>query len=199
MNLLKRFGAIIYLVLMVAVGGVFIALGLKLCNPDICLGLSDEVVKTVGGQIIFIFVGGIVFMTGVIVPYKVEKKLQKKRTVRFQNPDGEVMVSLSAIEDYVRKIAKSIPEIKDIKSTVDISRKGIDITAAVAISAGANIPKITEKIQLEVKNKIRVMLGSEEELNTKIFIKKIARQDVPEASEKKEEASGTAIPYREAG
>lgn len=199
MNLLKRFGAIIYLVFMVAVGGVFIALGLRLCNPDICLGLSEGIVNTVGGQIIFIFVGGIVFMTGVIVPYGIEKKLQKKRTVRFQNPDGEVMVSLSAIEDYVRKIAKSIPEIKDIKSTVDISRKGIDITAAVAISAGANIPKITEKIQLEVKNKIRVMLGSEEDLNTKIFIKKIARQDGPEASEKKEEAIGAAIPYREAG
>jgi len=199
MNLLKRFGTAIYLILMVAVGGVFVALGLKLCNPGVCLGLADEIVKTVSGQIIFICLGGIVFMTGVIVAYRIEKKLQKKRTVRFQNPDGEVMVSLSAIEDYVRKIAKNIPEIRDIKSTVDISRKGIDITAAVAISAGANIPKITEKIQLEVKNKIRVMLGSEEDLNTKIFIKKIARQDAPAENEKKEEAAGTAIPYREAG
>jgi len=199
MNLLKRFCAVIYLILMVAVGGVLISIGLRICNPDLCLALADEMVKGVSGQIIFIFIGGIVFMTGVIVPYRIEKKLQKRRTVRFQNPDGEVMVSLCAIEDYVRKIAKSIPEIKDIKSSVDISRKGIDITAAVAISAGANIQKITEKIQMEVKNKIQVMLGGEETLNIKIFVKKIARQDSRDASEKNESRDETAIPYREAG
>jgi len=198
-NLLKRFCAVVYMLLMAAVGAVFIVLGLKICDPELCLELFDKITATMSGQIVFTVIGGIFLVTGAVLTYRMEKALRKKRTVAFQNSDGEVMVSISAIEDYVRKIAKNIPEIRDIKSSVDVSRKGINIVAAVSISAGTNIPLITEKIQMEVKNKIQVMLGVEEKMNIKIFVRKIARQDAQNEREKMEEMSSSAIPYRDAG
>jgi len=198
-NLIKRFCAVVYMLLMAAAGMVFIVLGLKLCDPELCLELFNKITSTMSGQIVFTFIGGLFLVTGVILTYRMEKALRKKRTVAFQNSDGEVMISISAIEDYVRKIAKNIPEIRDIKSSVDVSRKGINIVAAVSISAGTNIPLITEKIQMEVKNKIQVMLGVEEKMNIKIFVRKIARQDAQNERGKMEEMSSSAIPYREAG
>jgi len=198
-NLLKRFCAVVYMLLMATVGVVFIVLGLRLCDPELCLELFDKITATLGGQIVFTVIGGLFLVTGAILTYRMEKALRKKRTVTFQNSDGEVMVSISAIEDYVRKIAKNIPEIRDIKSSVDVSRKGINIIAAVSISAGTNIPNITEKIQMEVKNKIQDMLGVEEKMNIKIFVRKIARQDAQNERGQREEMSSSTIPYRDAG
>ena len=141
-------------------------------------------------------------MLGLIAPYRLEKKLKKNRIVAFQNPDGEVSVSLSAVEDYIQKIAKSVPGIKDVKSSVSITKKGIDITTAVSIISGVNIPEMTELIQLEVKNKVQTMLGVEENIRMKIHISKISKSSRPEEPilvrpMSEEEATLPNIPYRD--
>ncbi|GAF78637.1 unnamed protein product, partial [marine sediment metagenome] len=58
----------------------------------------------------------------------------------FQNPDGEVTVSIPAIEDYVRKIANDMHDVKDVRAHVSVSKRGINVVTAVSINAGANIP-----------------------------------------------------------
>ncbi|MBU0683233.1 MAG: alkaline shock response membrane anchor protein AmaP [Candidatus Omnitrophica bacterium] len=200
MNFFKRFVVFIYALLMVGVGAIFFLVGLNLILPEQWLEIVGVVNSTMSFQMTFLVIGVIFTIIGLMAPYRLEKTIQKKRIVAFQNPDGEVTVSISAIEEYIRKIAKNISGIKDIRSRVFITRKGINIVTDVSMIAGANIPQITERIQMEVKNKVQVMLGVEEKISVKIHIKRIAKSETQgDELGQSENFSSSAIPYREIG
>ncbi|MCK5450822.1 MAG: alkaline shock response membrane anchor protein AmaP, partial [Candidatus Omnitrophica bacterium] len=146
-----------------------------------------------------VIVCGVLFiLIGLLGPYNALKKMKAARVISFQNPDGEVTVSLSAVEEYINKIAKTIMDIKEVKPRVSVNKKGINIITEVSISASANIPEVTERIQMEVRNRVQDMLGVEEKINMKMHIKKIAKgpkysgapsEDVP--------SQGEHVPYRD--
>lgn len=175
MNFFKRIGILIYMLLMLGAGAVLLLVALNIFPSEQWAGILDTVNGTLGYQVALGVTGGLFVVIGIIAPCRLAKNLKKSRTVSFQNPDGEVTVSLSAIEDYIRKIAKGISGIKDVRPHVDIGKKGIDVIVAVSISATANIPEVTEKIQMQVKNQVQGMLGVEENINIKLHINKIMK------------------------
>jgi uncharacterized alkaline shock family protein YloU len=199
MNLIKRFFILAFAIIMILSGLFLVLTGVSVIFPSEYIdAVLNFALSDITGQFILIGFGLFVILLGITAPYRLEKKLKKKRIVAFQNPDGEVSVSLSAVEDYIQKIAKSVPGIKDVKSKVSIDKKGIDITTAVSVVSGMNIPEMTEHIQLEVKNKVQTMLGVEENIRMKIHISKIIRSAVPEESTvPEEEAPMPGVPYRE--
>ncbi len=197
MNFFRRLSVVIYMLLMLGVGILLLLLSINALSPEQWAELLSVTSETASYRVTVGVIGGIFVILGILAPYRVEKRIKKNRTIAFQNPDGEVTVSLSAIEEYIRKIAKGISGIKDVSSRVDISRKGIDIVTGVTISAAANIPEVTERIQKEVKNKVQGMLGVEEQINMKMHVKRIAR-GVREAEGAGEEITGAEhIPFRE--
>ncbi|MCK9572739.1 MAG: alkaline shock response membrane anchor protein AmaP, partial [Candidatus Omnitrophica bacterium] len=52
-------------------------------------------------------------------------KIQRERTIAFTTAGGQVTISLSAVEDLIRRLAVVIPEIRDIKPDVVATKKGI--------------------------------------------------------------------------
>jgi uncharacterized alkaline shock family protein YloU len=198
MNFFKRVFVFMYSLVLAIAGFFVLAYGIKefydLQRLDTMFAslVSDPRI-----QITLMVIGAIVFISGLIAPGRMERKIKKNRVVSFQNPDGEVSVSLTAIEEYIHKAARSIQGIKDVKSRVTITRRGIDITAAVNISAGMNIPEVTERIQMAVKNKIQNILGVEENINMKIHINRISNVgEMPEVPQEEPEAVPN-VPYRE--
>ncbi|MGB3114105.1 MAG: Asp23/Gls24 family envelope stress response protein, partial [Candidatus Omnitrophota bacterium] len=99
-------------------------------------------------------------------------------------------------EEYIKKIAGGMDEIKDVRSRVNTSRKGINIVCDVAILPGANIPEVTEKMQAAVKNKLSGMIGVEEKINIKMNINKIAKGPMEPGSVLEEEHV-PHVPFRE--
>jgi len=198
MNFFKRIGVLIYAMLMICAGGLFLLVSLNIFPTERWTELLGVVYGTLGYQIALGSVGGLFVVIGVSAPFRFAKKIRRNRVIAFQNPDGEVTVSLSAIEDYVRKVAKDIPGIDDIRSSVIINRKGINIISDVSISAGSNIPEVTENIQMMVKNKVQGMLGVEEKINIKMNIKKIMKGAQPEEIPAQEEME-ERVPFRNMG
>lgn len=99
--------------------------------------------------------------------------LQREKTIAFENPSGQVTISLSAIEDFIRRTSDHLPEVKELRANVTAGKKGINIINRAVIYSDTNIPEITEKIQGMLKNRIQEMLGIEEAINIKIHIAKI--------------------------
>ena len=198
MNFIKRLGVVIYMLLMLGAGALLLLISLNVLSPERWVELLETATGGVGYCVAVGVIGGLFVIIGIAAPYRLEKRLKKNRVIAFQNPDGEVTVSLSAIEEYIRKIAKGISGIKDVSSRVDISKKGIDIVTGVTISATANIPEVTERIQGEVKNKVRGMLGVEENINMKMHIKRIIRGvREAEGAVGGEPSGAEQIPFRE--
>jgi uncharacterized alkaline shock family protein YloU len=202
MKALKKLGAIIYFVLMVGVGATLLAVSLKVLSPEKVAESLTFFTGSVNMQVTLGVIGAILLMLGVIAPMRAAKGSNSARVVKFQNPDGEVAVSLSAIEEYIRKIAKEQHEIGELKCYVDINRKGVDITCAISIAASANIPEVTEKMQLAIKNHLQVLIGMEEKISIKMQITRIMGNLPPGAGYAPEEIPQGEVPsqvppYRE--
>jgi uncharacterized alkaline shock family protein YloU len=115
-------------------------------------------------------------------------RFQREKTIAFTNPEGQVTISLSAIEDLIRRVAKQIPELKDLRCDVRANKKGtIQITAKTTLWSDANIPEVTERVQGLIKSKVQDMLGLEETVSCSVHISKIVHRE--ETKKKKGEKS----------
>lgn len=105
-------------------------------------------------------------------------RVRRQKTIAFDNPDGQVTVSLAAIEDFIRRSTEELPEVKELRSDV-IARKGkILVRARVVLWADAHIPEAAEKIQSVVRSKVQEMLtGIEEPIRVRVHVAKIVPRD----------------------
>ncbi|NQT32256.1 MAG: alkaline shock response membrane anchor protein AmaP [Candidatus Omnitrophica bacterium] len=200
MNFFRRIGILIYMLMMLGAGAVVLVLSLNIISAENLSQWVGLINENMYSQAAAVALGGLFLLIGVISPFRMSSGLKSKRMVSFQNPDGEVTVSLSAIEDYIRKISRSIPGIKDVRSHVNMTKKGIDITADVSVTEGANIPEITERIQVEVKNRVHSMIGVEENINMSMHVRRIVKGGrVTEAPVGEELPEAAQVPFREGG
>ena len=197
MNFIKRLLVLVYGLIMISVGAAVVFIAVGIVSASALSNFVEIITSDMYTKLMALCAGLVLFFVGIIVPYRVGKKLNKNKTVSFQNPDGEVTVSLSAIEEYVKKIAKSINGIKDVKSDVNIKKKGININTEVSILSGVNIPEVTERIQMEVKNRVQSMLGVDENVNITMHVKKISKGVGEESNERETRNDDVRVPFRE--
>jgi uncharacterized alkaline shock family protein YloU len=89
-----------------------------------------------------------------------------------------VTVTLTAIEDLIKKLAGLLPEIKELRPDVIASKKGIIVDLRVVLRTEASIPELSARLQDIVRGKIQEVLGLEEQIIIKIhFVKIITSED----------------------
>lgn len=112
----------------------------------------------------------------------------KEKTIAFDNPAGRVSVSLFAIEDLTKRVISRIPEVKEVKSKISASKKGLNIKIKLTLRAEGNIPEVTSRVQELVKKKVQDTIGIEGPVEVAIYVGKILPdQDKGKRHPKKEE------------
>ena len=120
---------------------------------------------------------GLVLLNWVIVQLTLAK-FHRQKTIAFENPDGQVTVSLSAVEDFIRRAARELPEVKDLRSDVVAGKGRIFVRARVVLWSEAHIPEVTERIQALVRSRVQEMLaGIEEPVVVRVHVAKISHRD----------------------
>ncbi|MDD3345841.1 MAG: alkaline shock response membrane anchor protein AmaP [Candidatus Omnitrophica bacterium] len=123
-------------------------------------------------------------------------KFQREKTIAFATSSGQVTISLSAVEDLIRRLAGVIPEVKELRPNVVASKKGIVVDMRIILRSEANIPDLTSRLQDLTKSKIQEILGLEEQVIIRIHVAKISHDEKDNRRRKefdKEEPSG--IPF----
>lgn len=124
-------------------------------------------------------------------------KMQREKTIAFANPNGQVTITLSAVEDLIKRLSQQLSELKDAKADVKATKKGIDIRMKVILRAETNIPDFTARLQEMIAGKIQDVFGIDEPITVKIHVAKIVTSD--EKTKKKPEAAQDEIaipPYQ---
>ena len=126
-------------------------------------------------------------------------KIQREKTIAFSNPNGQVTVTLSAVEDLIKRLAQQLTELKDAKADVKATKRGIDIRMRVVLRSETNIPDFTARLQDLIAARVQEVFGIDEPINVRIHVAKIV--SVEEKSKKKNEKSTEeiAIPYHGQG
>jgi len=97
----------------------------------------------------------------------------EKNIIAFDNPGGRVSVSLNAIEELIKRIISRFSEVREVKSRVSVSRKGLHIKVRLILRAEGSIPEVTSRVQDAVKSKIQDTIGIDEPIDVAIYVGKI--------------------------
>jgi uncharacterized alkaline shock family protein YloU len=125
--------------------------------------------------------------------------IRKEKTIAFDNPAGRVSVSLWAIEDLVKRVVGRIPEIREVRSKISASKKGLLIKIKLILRAEESIPEVTSRVQELVKRKVQDTIGIEEPMEIAIFVGKILSDQGKDKFAQKEESkkgSDQNIPFQ---
>lgn len=103
-----------------------------------------------------------------------------ERSVVFHNPLGEVMVSLTALEDIGRQAKAEVPGVKDLKLRVLPRRRGLQATARVVLFSDANVPSTTELIQEVIRRRLQEVVGESQDLRPRVIVTKVVFREAGE-------------------
>lgn len=200
MGFIRSLAILVYTLVLLVVGGILISLSLNLFSSDDLINAINDVYSQPNVKLILGIIGAVFVAVGFLTAQINFGRMQAEKTIAFENPEGQVTISLSAIEDFIKRSVRHLPEVKELRSTVTANKKGINVICRATIFAESNIPEITERIQSIVKSRVREMLGLEETINIKIHVTKISSKgkgEMPALPKESEEIS-RRMPFREA-
>jgi uncharacterized alkaline shock family protein YloU len=189
MRFLSGLTLFFYTLVFLLVGSLFIVISLDMVTQEIIIDSLNSIYASPNVKLILGITGILLIFISIMVIQITMGKLQRERTIAFENPDGQVTISLTAIEDFIKRAIKQLPEVKELRPNVRASKKGITIVNRVTLFSDIHIPETTEKIQNIVKTRVQDMLGVEEPINIKVHVVKIAHKDEPSKEPKKEDKS----------
>jgi hypothetical protein len=134
-------------------------------------------------RIIVLLIGAIAVFTAVITVFGNIRSKINERTVILQSPLGDILVSLSAIEDFSKVIKNQIAGIKDIKGKVRSKRKGFDVTAWVSLYSDRPVADVTQEVQEAIIQYIKYTLSIDTDIKPKVIVSKISYK-IPEEAGK---------------
>lgn len=187
MRILGGLTLFFYTLVFFLVGGSLIAIALNAVPQD----AVDEAFATVSSstdiRLIIGIMGILLIFIAILVVQVTMGKIKREKTIAFENPDGQVTIALSAIEDFIKRALRQLPEVKELKPTVRAGKKGISIINRVVLFSDINIPETTEKIQNIVKTRVQDMLGVEEPIMIRVHVIKIVHKEEPAKETRKQE------------
>lgn len=177
---------------------VFLVLGFLLVGISLGFVSNNQVeifLNVIYGDPLNLFYTGAIGVAILILVfgyiYSVCKRRKEGRTISFRNPDGEVSISLTAIEDFIQRVARDVAEIRQLDCKVINTKRGLRVLNNVTVWAGISIPEISAKFQNMIKLKLQGMLGIEDNIEVKMHVKEVQES----SKEQESSAYGGEIDY----
>jgi len=189
-------GIMFYAAVITVIGLTFIVFSLNLLLPQDINHLLIYAQDSSNSRLIIGFSGILLILISFSFAQIILGKFQREKTIAFTTSSGQVTISLSAVEDLIRRLAGVIPEIKELRPNVVANKKGIIAEMRIILRSEANIPELTSRLQDITKSKIQEILGLEEQVIIRIHVAKISHDEKDNHKKKdfdKEDPS--AIPF----
>ena len=188
-----------YTFLLVVIGLTLIVVALNMVPKEKIIDAIGQIYITPNLRMIAGFAGLLLVAVSLLVLQMALGKLHREKTIAFDNPDGQVTIALSAIENFMKGLVRQMPQIKELKPNIIAGKKGVIINVRVSLYSDTNIPNVTETIQSVVKSRVQDMLGIEDPIVVKVHIAKILQKEEPKkkkkVEEKKEEVHYRGLQY----
>lgn len=87
----------------------------------------------------------------------------KTTVIAFSTAEGPVEISLGAVKDFVTRLCKAVPGVREV-SDVKVHQRtaGVDIRVRLNLGQGARVPDITKRCQERVRQELAASLGVEQ-------------------------------------
>ena len=184
-----------YTFIFILIGAGLIAVSLKLVQPQDIAALLSYLHGSFNYRIITGLCGFLLMLISVSFAQLVLGRFQRERTIAFSTSSGEVTVSLSAVEDLIKRLSNVMPEIKELRPDVIATKKGILVDLKVILRSEANIPELTSRLQDITRAKIQEVLGIEEQIVVRIHVAKIISLEEKDRRKKEMLKDEPSVPF----
>ncbi len=197
MKLFTIFCTCLFSLVFIAFGILIICFSLYLITPQ---NISDFLIEIYDSpffysRIAVLLTGILIILISISFVQSVFGKFQKEKTIAFTTSQGQVTISLSAVEDLIKRLTASMFDIKDVRPDVIATKKGLEISLRIVLRSETNIPDLTMHLQEIVRTKIQEVLGIEEPISVKIHVVKIAYLEEKRKKEERKEETEPTIPF----
>lgn len=120
---------------------------------------------------ILLVIIGLLFLKMSFIPRKTN------RSISYENPEGDVTVSVKAIEDFVKKVGNEFPQVIEVAPVIIPDRAGVKVRAKTVLIACENVPQIVESLQQAIKSKMQNILGIENVVSVEVHISKLLTKE----------------------
>ncbi|MCX7661793.1 MAG: alkaline shock response membrane anchor protein AmaP [Candidatus Omnitrophica bacterium] len=177
MRFISILGIVLFLLVLNLVGILLIVVSSNFIKPEQINKLLEIVSITLNYRIVLGIIGILLILLSIYFLQIILGWYQKEKHIAFFTPTGQVTVSLPAVEDLIRRTGLIFPEIKDLRSDVSASKKGISVNLRVILKSESNLPEFTSRLQELTRSKLQEILGIEEPITIKIHIAKIILEE----------------------
>ena len=194
-----RFALYCYLVMVTisALKLVFFALASKVFPLDGILRLTSLLYTDLQCRWIIGGAGAALLIFNYLIYRTIVGEHTRGKTIAFDNPSGRVFVSLTAMEDLVRRLLTQEPEVKDVRASITARKKRIDVDTRVVLNTDGNIPDLTARLQETARQRIEDMLPSDHTVLVRVYIVKIISENKPKGpKEKSSDRPESSFPFQ---
>ncbi len=199
MRVFTRTAVLFYMLLVWLVSGLAIAfvahsITLPQIHEYVGVAYNDNDIRLVIG-----IISAVMILLSFLATRLIYGNYEQERTIAFDNPAGRVTVSLNALEDMIRRVILSVPDIKEVKSGVLATKKGLEADIRLILRSDMNIPEMTAQLQDLVKSKIQDTIGIDESVIVRIHVIKISTEDIKQKKAKAEMLDAppaAAVPFK---
>lgn len=115
------------------------------------------------------------FVVSIRLLYYGFRRRGPSQTVVHETALGEVRITLGAVENLVKRVARQVKGVRDIRTSVGRSPEGITVNLRAVVSPEVSIPEVSDQVQNAVKNYVRHVVGVEV-AEIKIYIDNITSE-----------------------
>jgi uncharacterized alkaline shock family protein YloU len=178
---MRSLGIIFYTIVATLTGVILIAFSLNKIEPQEASYLLEYLKSSFSSRMVIGASGALLIFVAYMFAKIILGRFQQERTIAFVTGSGQVTIAMTAVEDLIRRIAKDMPEIKELRPYVIAKRKGsIVVDLRVVLRSEANIPELTDRLQDLTRSRIQEVLGIEEQIIIRIHVAKIISMEEKE-------------------
>ncbi|MDI6782836.1 MAG: alkaline shock response membrane anchor protein AmaP [bacterium] len=94
-------------------------------------------------------------------------------TIIVKTETGNVVVSASAIEDFIQRVGRGIDGVKDLKPNLLLTKSGWRLDVRVTMWSDRSIPELRKRIEDQLKFQVLNLMGSDKIQQVNIYVVRI--------------------------
>lgn len=199
MRIFTFLGIIFYSVILTLIGLTLVIYAVNILQPQDINAILLYTQTNLNSKIAIGVAGLLLILLSFLFAQLILGRFQREKNIAFATSSGEVTISLSAVEDLIKRLAYIIPEIKELRPDVIATKKGIVVDLRLVLKSEANIPELTTRLQDITRARIQEVLGIEEQIIIKIHVTKISSTEEKDRKKKEIEKPEATIPFGDYG
>jgi hypothetical protein len=177
MKVINAFAHIFAIFAFLTIGSLMMIVAFHILTLQDAMSQLEDYYSTPWRSMQTAFAGLVFISVGLTFTRSLLKKRRQEEALIYQSEIGPIVVSVTAMEDVIKKVLKRFHLVKEWKTKVIIQEKDVDIKLRLVLWSGGRIQDLLIEIQEDVRTRIRKLLGSESRLEITCDVQRIEDHD----------------------